>query len=48
MEPDKKVAKLDVNLTDVLAIVECPVCLEDIQEKPIFICENAQGHSNQR
>jgi len=25
--------------------LECPVCLEDIKDPPIYICENPQGHS---
>jgi len=32
-------------IKDALKIMECPVCLEVIQEPPIYICENPQGHS---
>ena len=47
MEPVKKADALTQTeeMTDILAILECPVCLEDIQKPPIYICENAQGHS---
>jgi len=28
-----------------MAVLQCPVCLDDIQETPIYVCENPQGHS---
>ena len=33
-----------VSVKDVMAVLECTVCLEDIKEPPIYVCENPQGH----
>ena len=30
---------------DLKSALECPVCLDTIIQRPIFICENDQGHS---
>ena len=48
MELVKKIkAKRDVfeGMKDILAIVDCPVCLDVIRDPPIYIYENSQGHS---
>jgi len=46
-EPIKKMEASNQTdeMKDLLAIFECPVCLDHIQETPIYICENSSGHS---
>ena len=35
----------DKKMKDILEVFTCPVCLDEIRDSPVYICENPQGHS---